>query len=190
MKIYFVRHGKTQGNIEKRYNSVADDKLVAIGKQDLKEKKELYSKIKFDYIYCSTLNRCRESFEILFPDQEVDEYREDIVEIDFGDWAGEPYQKIIDEFLVQGYTLDDFVDPVNGETYESLFNRIDKFLAEVTSKFASNSKILVMTHGLVIAAIMKKHYLSQTNFFSLSPDNGLGFIIDTDNNKVEKIEFK
>ena len=189
MKIYFVRHGKTQGNIEQRYNSVDDDKIVAEGIKDLEEKKIIYQNLQFDYIYCSTLNRCLESFVILFPDKKVDEYREDIVEIDFGDWAGRPYQEVMNEYFAQGYTIDDFVDPVNGESYESLFQRVGKFLEDVSNKFKDDENILVLTHGMVIAAIMKKHYLQDHSFFHLAPRNGLGYIVDTKTKEVEKIKF-
>jgi len=189
MKIYFVRHGKTQGNIEERYN-VGDEVLVAEGKEDLKSKKAIYDDIEFDYIYSSPLTRCKETFEILFPQHEVDEYREDLVEMDFGDWAGEKYSTIIKEMQGLGYTLEDFVDPVNGETYDSLFARTTNFLNEITQKHNNGETVLVLAHGLVIAAILKQHFLKDEIIYFLSPDNGLGYVIEIDDDNIELTKIK
>ncbi|MDF9867503.1 alpha-ribazole phosphatase [Bacilli bacterium PM5-3] len=190
MKIYFVRHGRTQGNIDQIYNGTIDEVLADIGKEDLSEKKSIYKNLKFDYIYCSPLTRCKQTFDILFPDDQVDEYREDLIEMDFGDWAGTKYEKKFTELQEQGYTWNDYVDPENGETYESLFSRTTNFLKEVISKHKNDENILVVCHGLVIAAIMKKHFIQDEIMYYLSPKNGLGYIVDTDENKAERIVFE
>lgn len=188
MKIYFVRHGITQGNIEQRYNGIVDEPLCVKGREDLAAKKDTYTGIEFDYIYSSPLTRCKQSFEILFPDLEVDEYRDDLVEMDFGDWAGTRYDVKLKELMDAGYTWDDYVDPENGETYESLFNRTTNFLNELIDKHQEGETILVLCHGIVMAAIMKKHYLQDENMFYLSPENGMGYIVDVINDSVDKIE--
>ncbi|MDL2212064.1 histidine phosphatase family protein [Erysipelotrichaceae bacterium OttesenSCG-928-M19] len=190
MKIYFVRHGITQGNVERKYNGIIDEPLHQQGIEDLKEKRDIYKDIQFDYCYCSPLKRCQQSLDILFPQQKVDELRDDLIEMNFGDWAGITYEQKIKDLFEQGYTWDDFVDPENGETYESLFTRTTNFLTEVLEKHDNNATILVMCHGLVIASIMKKHYLVNDNMYSLSPDNGLGYIVDTTDNSIEKISFE
>lgn len=190
MRIYFVRHGKTLANIKQTYNGIIDDPLSDVGIRDLKDKRELYQDLSFDYIYCSIQKRCRESFEILFSPQQVDEYREDIIEINFGDWAGQTYESVLAELIAKGYTLDDQVDPPNGETYEYLFARTTNFLTEIKAKHKDDEKILVVTHGIVISAIMKKHFLKAKTFYDLAPDNGLGYIVDldADNYVVTKLE--
>ena len=184
MKIYFVRHGKTQGNLEQRYNGIIDEPLVKDGIDELETRKDIYKDVKFDYIYCSPLTRCQQTFAILFPNYQVNEYRPDLVEMDFGSWAGISYADKLKELESQGYTWNDYVDPENGETYESLFNRTTNFLEEIKAKHNSAETILVLAHGLVIASVMKKHFLPDEIMYFLSPDNGLGYIIDLNDNEV------
>ncbi|MEG0368015.1 MAG: histidine phosphatase family protein [Coprobacillus sp.] len=188
MKIYFVRHGITQANIEKKYNGIIDEPLSDKGRSDLATKKKRYEDVVFDYIYCSPLIRAQESFEILFPNLEINETRKDLVEMNFGDWAGTSYENKFQELADAGYTWDDLVNPPNGETYDELFARTTTFLDEVIDNHKEKNNILVVTHGIVISSILKKHYLKDANMYGLSPDNGLGYIIDTNTNEVEVIK--
>lgn len=190
MKVYFVRHGKTQANINHTYNGIIDEPLAQEGIIDLENKKDIYKNLDFDYIYCSPLQRCKQTFEILFENKKVDEFRDDLVEMNFGDWAGESYEKKFKELEAQGYTWNDYVNPKNGETCEELFDRTTKFLDEIKAKHNNGDKVLVLCHGIVISSIMKKHFLQDEVMYFLSPENGLGYVIDFDakDNKIEKIK--
>ncbi|MEG0364559.1 MAG: histidine phosphatase family protein [Erysipelotrichales bacterium] len=188
MKIYFVRHGITQANIERKYNGIIDEPLNDKGRDDLVTKRDIYSDIEFDYIYCSPLIRAKESFSILFPELEVNEYRDDLVEMNFGDWSGLNYEDKFKELEDQGYTWEDVVNPPNGETYDDLFNRTTNFLEHVSKEQSQTKNILVVTHGIVISSIMKKHFMKDANMYGLAPDNGLGYIVDLDTNEVEVIK--
>jgi probable phosphoglycerate mutase len=177
MNLYLVRHGMTQSNIDKLYNGIIDEPLIAAGKKDLECKKERYNGMGFDYIYSSPLQRCLQSFQILFSNHNIDELRDDLVEMDFGDWLGIKYEEKFKELFALGYTFDDLIDPENGETYESLFKRTNDFIDEIKIKH-ENDTVLVMCHGLVIASIIYNSFPINKNMYELSPDNGLGYLVE------------
>ncbi|MDR1782282.1 MAG: histidine phosphatase family protein [Bacilli bacterium] len=193
MKLYLIRHGITEGNKKTIYNGRKDEKLSQEGILDLEKKRVLYKDLAIDYSYCSTLTRAKQSFEVLFPNQKVDEYRDDLVEMDFGDWTGMNYHDKFKELFAKGYTFNDLVDPDNGETYDELFLRTTNFLNEVLNKHKNKKCVVVLTHGLVISSLMFKHFNTNHNMYELSPDNGLGYIIEFNSKKqvknIEKIAF-
>lgn len=186
MKLYLIRHGISLGNQKKVYNGRLDEKLSQEGIKDLEEKKSLYTNLKVDYCYCSTLTRARQSWAILFPKLAVNEYRDDLVEMDFGDWTGMSYQDKFKELLAQGYSYNDLIDPDNGESYEQLFERTTNFLNEVLTKHHDSNCIVVLTHGLVISSLMYQHFVIGKSMYELAPANGLGFIIEFDEHKQLK----
>jgi len=190
MKLYFVRHGRTPANILRVYNGISNDEsLSQEGIEDLEKKKSIYQDINFDYIYASPMKRVQETLGILV-NQPINELREDLMEMDFGDWVGVSYDDKAKELADLGYTWDDYVDPDNGETFEHLFSRTKNFINEVLSKHNDNETILIGSHGMTIAALMQGSFLKDINFYQLTPENGLGYIVDTSDGSVEKIEFK
>ncbi|WP_423364458.1 histidine phosphatase family protein [Mycoplasma sp. P36-A1] len=188
MKIYFIRHGKTASNLLQVYNGRNDEPLSEDGRNDLESKKGLYKDVKFDYVYASPMTRVRQSIDILFGDINVNELREDLMEMDFGSWVGVKYTDKMKELEALGYTMNDIVDPKGGETFDNLFNRTTEFLKEILEKHNEDDTILVGAHGMVIAAIMHKNYFPEEIFYYLTPDNGLGYIIDTKTKEIKKIK--
>ena len=67
LKVYLVRHGKTQANIEYRYLGSTDQELAPAGREELKTK--LATMPPVERVYVSPMLRARESAELLFPQQ-------------------------------------------------------------------------------------------------------------------------
>ncbi|MBQ3692032.1 MAG: histidine phosphatase family protein, partial [Clostridia bacterium] len=57
MKIIFIRHGKTQGNLEKRYIGKTDEHLCTVGIDELKNRSYPDTEI----VVCSPMKRCIET---------------------------------------------------------------------------------------------------------------------------------
>ena len=62
MTVYLIRHGQTQGNLERRYIGSTDQPLCPQGREAL-EGREMPS---VDGLYVSPLLRCRQTAAILF----------------------------------------------------------------------------------------------------------------------------
>ena len=86
MKIMFLRHGLTNGNLEKRYIGTTDEPLCNCGIMQLKDTRFPHS----DVLISSSALRCIQTAETLFPAQEII-IEKDFRECDFGDFEGKNY---------------------------------------------------------------------------------------------------
>lgn len=178
MRIYLVRHGKTLGNKSGVYNGKKDEHVSEEGYTELNLVIPLYSGVIIDYLYCSTLTRTKQTALHLFKGKEIDNFYSEINELDFGDWTGTSIIDNLKRLESIGYTWNDFVDPDNGETYCSLFERSGSFIKKMREIHNDNDNIVIVSHGLVIAAIIYELGNKDVNFYKLVPDNGKGYYID------------
>ena len=102
MEVRLIRHFATEGNLEKRYIGVTDEgiKTECIPEYDLKkEENGRYGKgngrekWEPELVIVSTLKRCRQTAEILFPGAEQ-VVCEQMRECDFGLFEGKNYQEL------------------------------------------------------------------------------------------------
>ena len=112
MQILWIRHGKTLGNVQRRYVGRTDEGLTDEAKLCLQKKHVLmrdlcvqteggrnpgkwYHAGAFvpDYVYSSPMMRCRETAEILFPGQVLC-VQEGLQETDFGDFEYKNYEEL------------------------------------------------------------------------------------------------
>ena len=70
MKIIFIRHGKTAGNLEKRYIGRTDESLCSKGKDKLLRR--TYPDCKT--VITSGMKRCIQTAEIIYPNKKIDVY--------------------------------------------------------------------------------------------------------------------
>ena len=77
MKLYFIRHGKTEWNLEMRFQGASGDSpLLATSIDELKRLGKHLSDVQFDKIYSSDLPRAYRSAEIILSENQ---YQTDIV---------------------------------------------------------------------------------------------------------------
>jgi len=180
MKVYLIRHGKTLANT-RGLLYYGDEGLSQEGIEDLHELKDIYKDLSIDYLYCSDLKRAIETAAILFT-KSVDEYREDIQEFNFcGEKEcllpkGEMKFKAKQDLNDLGYVvIDDSRD-----SYDYFVKRIKDFILEVQSKECEN--IVVVSHGLAIGQMLKTWFPMDMDIFDLVVRNGLGYMIELDEN--------
>ena len=112
MQILWIRHGKTLGNVQRRYVGRTDEGLTDEAKLCLQKKQVLMQDLCVqteggrnpgkwyhagafvpDYVYSSPMMRCRETAEILFPGQVLC-VQEGLQETDFGDFEYKNYEEL------------------------------------------------------------------------------------------------
>ena len=120
-------------------------------------------------IYSSPLERCsklsaRLSGGAITTDQLL-------MELDFGDWEGQPWDDIDDASLSEW--MQDFVEVQcpGGESYHQLYDRVIKWWKKIVS--TDQEKVLVVTHAGVIRCLLS-HILELPleNSFRLQVDYG------------------
>ena len=103
MEIYFVRHGQTVWNVEKRFQGLSDSPLTELGITQAKLLGEKLKDIKFDKFYSTSLKRANDTANYIKGNREQEvEIFDDFVEISMGDMEGmqhEEFKKLIQNRL-------------------------------------------------------------------------------------------
>lgn len=85
MELIFIRHGKTQGNLEGRYVGRTDEPILPESRQDILSRKMKNEYPPADIVFTSPMLRCVETAQIIYPGQELIEIP-DFRECDFGEF--------------------------------------------------------------------------------------------------------
>lgn len=160
MKIYFVRHGETDWNKERRIQGQVNIELNEFGRHLARETAKGLKDISFDVCFTSPLGRARETAELILEGRDVPIVDEEkITEMAFGEYEGgccsktgwnlpEDFQKFFDD--PAGYKA-----PSGGEDFYDMKKRTAGFLDElIHSDKWKDSTILVSTHGAALAGIL------------------------------------
>ena len=164
MKIYFVRHGKTEWNLASRFQGGhGDSPLLPQSLKDIEKLGEYLKGTKFRAIYASPLQRAFNTA------QGIDDAMnanlpviidERLREFNLGDLEGMKFEDANKKFPEQ---LDNFwhhpdkYDPreLNGEDYASVIARGKDFALEIAKKYSEDEdKVLAVSHGAALSAIM------------------------------------
>ncbi len=140
MKVYLVRHGQTDTNIEGKYNFRNED----INQKGIQQAEELKEKIKdmdFDIIYCSPLLRARHTANIINSKNKEIITDNRLEERKHGNLEGKSIECTNREIY---WTYPTSTSYGTEETVQSLFERVDDFLNELKSK--DYDKVLVVAH--------------------------------------------
>ena len=70
MRLYFIRHGQSEGNISDRHNAWAQVSLTEKGKQDAAMAGRILKNVHFDKVYTSDLIRTIQTQKISLPEVE------------------------------------------------------------------------------------------------------------------------
>lgn len=153
LTIILLRHGKTQGNLENRYNGRTDDPLCAEGIAEA-EAGEHFPGISL--VYASPLQRAQQTARIFFPDAEIVTVQ-DLREMDFGDFEGRTAEEMADDVAYRDWVTGGCVDQCpNGEGIPDFARRAGKaFAASIADAIRrGETRVGVAVHGGVIMAVM------------------------------------
>lgn len=177
-KIHVIRHGLTEGNERGLYIGQTDLPLSPAGLADLLRKKEeaVYPAAK--YFYCSPLTRCRQTLEVLYPNNNAEVVTE-LSECDFGDWDGKSAEELkYDEAFEQWITGASTAIP-NGEDAAAFQARVmaafESIVEDVMKK--GDGDAVICTHGGVIMLIMAAYALPQADVSAWGAEAGCGFTL-------------
>lgn len=148
-KVYVIRHGETDYNVENRYCGSTDVDINENGiEQAYKVAEELRSK-DIDYIVVSSLIRAKHTADIINKLLNVPcAVCDDIVEICMGVYEGltkEEIQKIYPEMWAA-------CAPEGRESKENVQKRVFSTLEQLKEKY-NDKNILIVTHGYITKVI-------------------------------------
>ena len=197
MEIYFVRHGQTIWNVEKRFQGLSDSPLTELGITQAKLLGEKLKDIKFDKFYSTSLKRANDTANYIKGNrkQEVEIF-DDFVEISMGDMEGikqEDFKKLYPEQVKNFFfnQLEYNPSSFKGESFIEVRERVAKGLEKFIKLNQDYERVLVVSHGATLKTLL--HYISGKDISTLSdeaiPKNTSYTIVKYQNEKFEIIDF-
>lgn len=154
MKIYYVRHGQTDWNLDRKMQGGETERpLNSTGKEQANKTKKELENDKYDIIICSPMNRAVETAEIINKDKNIEIIADErIRERKLGELEGHEITEEIEK-RIWDYDLNYKIP--GGEDLLEFEKRILEFLEDIKKKYKEKT-ILIVAHGGV-AKVLKAH---------------------------------
>lgn len=175
-KLYVVRHGEIDFNIEERYAGSVDVELNNKGLRQAYGVAKKVSKLNIDLIITSPFKRCTRMADIIHkiinvPIIKMVEFRERNVGVFEGltqEEAKNKYPKLWVKNITRVYNN----APTGGETIKEVENRVFSGLKKIKKKY-KNKNILIITHGFASKVINKffNTDITEEDFFKYKLNN-------------------
>lgn len=176
MKLVFIRHGKTVGNLERRYIGRTDEPLCKEGIAELKARK--YPDC--ERVIASPMKRCIETAKLIYPEREIITCA-DLRECDFGDFEGRNYLELSENFDYQKWIDSGGTLPFpNGEDTEKFKARCVRGFFETLGRINEECSAAFVVHGGTVMAIFERLALPKRGYYDYQVQNGGGYIAEYD----------
>ena len=156
MKLYFMRHGRTDYNEKKLFQGQIDIPLNDLGRSQALDTQKLVRSmnVQFDRIYSSPMQRAVETVKIVTgkPDEEIIKDPR-LLEMDFGILDGTPFDHTIPEAGTLFTDPEHYIPPEGAESFEQMHERLSSFLDEMR-RTQPGENILIGSHGGTIRCVL------------------------------------
>lgn len=190
MRLYLVRHGQTDWNVQKRAQGHTDRPLDELGQEQARRTGQVFLDLPIERLMTSDLLRASQTAEAVATATKIPlEITPLLRERGFGDWEGQPFAEIAIRF---GFEADfkgvhrNEVTPPRGESFVEVWNRLESVVDDVRSR---NINTAIVAHGGTCSLLMAMFLggdVSLSNAFRFSnasineleprPDGGLRLI--------------
>ena len=156
MKIYLIRHGQTDKNLEGVMQGRSDYPLNAEGLRQTQQTASWFASngIVFDRIFASPLKRAVRTAQCCTEDPSMIETDERLLEMDYGPYEGISLKNLPPEILE---FFGDFVNvpaPAGMEQLADVVTRMGDFLESLKS-FDEGDTILISTHAIALKGALE-----------------------------------
>lgn len=184
MRIDFIRHGKTEGNLEMRYIGRTDEPLSFSGIVEL----AVISYPSCGKLITSPMKRCLQTAELIFPNT-VPVVCEALRECDFGDFEGRNYTELsLDSRYQRWIDSGGEAEFPNGESPADFKKRcVDGFLSCI-DRMPEDAHLTFVVHGGTIMAIMEHFAVPKKSYYDWHTANGHGFVTEFDGKNITVTE--
>lgn len=159
MELILMRHGTTQGNLERRFIGTLDVPLIPQGEELARQVSPSLPEV--EHIYRSPLLRCDQTARLLWPDVHHTVIP-DLRETDFGVFEGKCHEELQDDplylaWLNQGDTPNFSALPV-GESPEAVATRVMEGLSQLVAHAIAQGyrRVGVVTHGGTLMGLLSQ----------------------------------
>lgn len=180
MTIQLIRHGKTQGNFEKRFTGgKTDEPLCQTGVRELEQfvSGKIYETS--EEVFVSPMKRCIETAGIIFPEKKSEFIiMEEFKEISFGILENKSHEELDGNPEYQAWIDSNGKGDIpGGEKFKEFGKRVMEGFRKMIS-MAKTDRIAAVIHGGTIMAILSA--LQGGDFYDYMPQNGRGYVLELD----------
>lgn len=153
MRVYLLRHGETDWNVNRRLQGAMDIPLNANGERQAERWRPYFDRLRLAAIYSSSLDRALATAVRATgrPACIIPSFNER----GFGDWEGRTWNEL--ESDVEGLDEcwnDNSFQPPGGESRIHLFDRVHAGLRETVLEHRGDDEVLIVAHGASGHAVM------------------------------------
>ena len=183
-RLFLLRHGETQANLEQRYQGQGDSHLSELGIDESEALSKFLAKEDLAAVYSSTLSRSYETAKIVANPHKLEVTKiKDLMERNYGIWEGLTFEEIKKRFSdLYGSWL---IEPAktlipNAESLEAMQKRGVAAVEALIEK-QNGKTICVAGHGGMNRAILFHYmHIDLNNFWRIRQDNCCVNIIEFD----------
>ena len=178
-RIYLLRHGLTDANVQGRYVGVTDIPLCEEGKQNLKNMAEQYEYPNVGAVYTSPLTRCVQTAELLYPGIEP-QVVEQLKEYNFGIYENKTVEELKDDPNFLAWLSTNMAQaPEGGENMMEFGTRIKAGFHAIVLEMMRRkiSDAAVVTHGGVMMSLLSMCGIPTRTAAQWAVDNGKGYSV-------------
>ncbi|TXC85653.1 histidine phosphatase family protein [Metabacillus litoralis] len=153
--LYFIRHGETQYNVEKRMQGFCDSPLTEKGILQARSVGKGLTDIHFEAAYASDSQRVLDTAKYAIGDRDIPlSVDTRLKEMNFGVFESLLPQEISEQYgnaLETLFSLELDASAPEGESYSQLFARTEQAVEEIVKKHESKGgNVLIFSHGVTI----------------------------------------
>lgn len=170
IRLLFIRHGATAGNLEKRYIGSTDEALCDVGRAQIEALQK--NRFQIDRLFVSPMLRTRQTAELLFPQMPYTLVR-DFSETDFGLFEGKTAAELSACGEYQAWLDSLCTAPIpQGERVSDFKARCCTAFGEIVKSIPDDTCAAFVVHGGVIMSILEGYAQPKKDFYDYHIDTG------------------
>lgn len=170
IRLLFIRHGATAGNIEKRYIGSTDEPLCDTGVEQVRALRKHGFQV--DHLYVSPMLRTRQTAQLLFPQKQYTPVK-DLRETDFGLFEGKTAAELSSSVEYRAWVGSMCLDPIpQGESVADFKARCCSAFEQIMKGIPDGSCVAFVVHGGVIMSILEAYASPKKGFYDYHIGNG------------------
>lgn len=148
MRLFLIRHGESQANIDRVYAGHVDTPLTANGCEQARSIRNVLARIPFDRVYTSDLSRAWDTQKYALPNAACTPTQL-LREFNVGDLAGQSFV-----WHKNKIAMDRDYSPYGGESVEDVRMRLDRFCQMLENDPCEN--VAAFTHHGIVVCMLRK----------------------------------
>ncbi|CAJ1186094.1 histidine phosphatase family protein [Companilactobacillus nantensis] len=164
MELYFVRHGKTEWNLEGKYQGGhGDSPLLPESLHDISLLAKRLQATEIDHMYASPLPRAKTTAETLIKDLKRQiplTIVRDLREFDLGIMEGRKFSELEQEipeviYAFRNQPADYDYDLIRGESFERVAERTTKAVKKIVAENHEQGNVVIVSHGAALVTMIQ-----------------------------------